>query len=144
MEDLNRNIDELAYINDRLDNLSKYVLAEHKNMKIVFNLLQEYKITLNDLAQSNKDLHHKITSLDDKINRIYNLLTGNIDCDNPNNKGKCKYSDKQLYDLFINKDNKYKKRYSYSDLVKLTGMSKSYLQRHIREYRLNLFKEGLQ
>lgn len=132
------NVNELQYIKEKVANIENIVFSGYKNQKLIYNLLVEYKSYLCDLDRKNKEQNDKITSLDNKINKLLELINNEISGDTPSSK-KCQYSDKQLYEMHYGIG--YKKKYSLADLVGLTGMSKSFVQQHIRKYNNKLNKE---
>lgn len=132
------NVNELQYIKEKVANIENIVFSGYKNQKLIYNLLVEYKSYLCDLDRKNKEQNDKITSLDNKINKLLELITNEISGDTPSSK-KCQYSDKQLYEMHYGIG--YKKKYSLADLVGLTGMSKSFVQQHIRKYNNKLNEE---
>jgi hypothetical protein len=138
MENMKKDIDELTFIKSKIDNIEKIVYTDAKAQKVVYNMLVEYKSCLNDLTNTNKEISKRITSVEDKINKLLELINNEIAGDTPSSK-RCQYSDKQLYNMHYGLG--YKKKYSLTDLEKLTGMSRSFVQQHIRKYSMKVDKE---
>lgn len=127
--------DMVAYIK----NVGGAVKLIYENIEKILNRLDVLDIEIKQLKENdniqNKKLDKLITSYEKRKAGV--IVNNNVDIDLTDRQiaGKCKYSDEQLYAMHYNVGGKFKKQYSYNDLVKLTGMSLSYVKDHIREYK---------
>lgn len=131
MDKNNNDPSELAFIRDKVTNIENIVFSNHKNIKTLGSLIVEYRSYLADIKNSVKEQSKEVTSLSEKLDTLLKKVTDEIEGNTPASK-RCKYSDKQLYELHYGIG--CKKKYSLADLVGLTGMSKSFIQQHIRKY----------
>ena len=127
--------DMVAYIK----NVGGAVKLIYQDIGKIINRLDVIDIEIKQLKENDniqsKKLDKLLTSYEKKKAGV--IVNNNVDIDLSDRLAdrKCKYTDEQLYELHYNVGNKYKKKYSYTDLVKLTGMSLSYVKDHIREYK---------
>lgn len=110
-----------------------------KGIDHMTKMLDVIDIELKQLKENDNILNKKLdkiqTSCEKNTAGVVVNNTVEVDLTDRQIAGKCKYTDEQLYCMHYNIGNKYGKAYSYSDLVKLTGMSSTYIKRQLKNYK---------
>ena len=110
-----------------------------QGMEKITNMLDVIDIEIKQLKENdniqNKKIDKILTSCEKS--RAGVVVNNNVDIDLNDRQvaGKCKYTDEQIYCMHYNIGNRFKKAYSINDLINITGMSSTYIKRKIKDYK---------